>query len=779
MLCGATVAAVMVWFIWRTREQRLDDRRRVDEKMRQLSRAVEQSPASIVITDRAGRIEYVNPRFCAITGYAAEEVLGQNPRFLKSGEMPPEAYQKLWQTITSGRDWHGEFRNRKKNGELCWVLAAISPVFNAEGRITHFLAVEEDITERKRMEKELRQFQFATDQAADAVFWINRDGKFYYVNDQACRSLGYSREELMALRVFDIDPGLSPERWAKRWEESPRRQMAAYQLESLHRRKDGSTFPVEITARHFSASDAELHVAFARDITARRQAEEKIREQAAWLDKAPDAIFVLDLEGTIIYWNQGAERIFGWAAAEAVGTKFVDLLFHGVVAPRLREAAQITRERGEWAGELAEFTKDGRSIVIQGRASLIRDEQGRPKGILVIDTDITEKKQIEEKFLRAQRMESLGALAGGIAHDLNNVLTPLLISAELLKDKITDADGKRMLAAMEANVHRAAKLVKQVLTFGRGISGERVPVQLESIARDIGQMVNQTFPKSVEFELQAAADLWPVVGDPTQLHQVLLNLCVNARDAMPAGGRLSVTLANTRLDENYPAKNPEAKAGAYVVIRVADNGTGIPKAIQPRIFEPFFTTKKDGGGSGLGLSTSLGIVRSHGGFIQCYSEEGRGSTFNVYLPAQFEPAGLADTVNGPFELPRGRGELVLLVDDEPPIREVAQSILERFGYRVLTAADGAEAIALYRSRRAEIAAVVTDLIMPGMDGPAVITALKAVNPAVNVIVSSGLASPDTIARVKESGVSHFIPKPYTAETLLQSLRQLLRGEARH
>ena len=316
-----------------------------------------------------------------------------------------------------------------------------------------------------------------------------------------------------------------------------------------------------------------------------------------------------------------------------------------------------------------------------------------------------------------------------------------------------------------------------MLAFGRGIKGDRVLLQVRNIAREIEKIARETFPKSVQFQMEAAADLWTVSCDPTQIHQVLLNLCVNARDAMPNGGQLSLCLNNVTLDEGYAGINLDARPGPYVVISVEDTGTGIPREIQERIFEPFFTTKELDKGTGLGLSTSLAIVKSHGGFIHCYSEPGKGSDFKVYLPANATSAAAADEPAEPSPLPRGHDELVLVVDDEAPIRELAQYILEHFGYRVLQAINGVEAVQLYNSRRDEIAVVITDMAMPVMDGPATITVLQAANPKIKIIGSSGLDMKGAEAVAFRLGCGHFVPKPFTAESLLQALHAVLQEKA--
>jgi two-component system cell cycle sensor histidine kinase/response regulator CckA len=481
------------------------------------------------------------------------------------------------------------------------------------------------------------------------------------------------------------------------------------------------------------------------------------------------------MDWRINYWNKGAERVFGWTAAEALGKNPIDLLMRGVKTPLVHQAIKATLEKGEWSGELTEVTKGGKTVIVQGRSTLIRDDRGKPKAVLVIDTEITEKKKLEEQFLRSQRMESLGTLASGIAHDLNNVLTPLLIAVQLLKDKVTDPEDETLLDALESNVHRGAELVKQVLTFGRGVLGVRVRIQPINIVREIGQIVEHTFPKSIEFEFRAPEDLWAVIGDPTQIHQVLLNFCVNARDAMPEGGKLSIHLENIVIDEIYAGANPDSRPGSYLLITVADTGTGMSKEVQTRIFEPFFTTKKPGEGTGLGLSTSLGIVKGHGGFINCYSEPGKGSAFKIYLSANPTPAAAEQMASGHPDLPRGGNQLVLVVDDEEPIRRVAQAVLEQFGYRVLLAADGSEAVTLYAAHGREIAAIITDIAMPVMDGPSEIAAIKAINPEVIIVGSSGLDAGNDLTRTVHAGIKHFIRKPYAAETMLRTLDKALNS----
>jgi signal transduction histidine kinase/ActR/RegA family two-component response regulator len=377
-----------------------------------------------------------------------------------------------------------------------------------------------------------------------------------------------------------------------------------------------------------------------------------------------------------------------------------------------------------------------------------------------------------ERELRSQRLESLGALAGGIAHDLNNILSPLSISTFLLRSKVSDPSSQETLDTMEEVIERGGQLVKQVLSFARGVEGDRVHVDLKQVLRDVIGILKETIPKSIEIKYSVAESVGAALVNPTQLSQVLMNLCVNARDAMPQGGDLEITVETARLDELYAELAPDAKPGRYVMISVRDSGTGIPPQLIDKIFDPFFTTKEQGKGTGLGLSTSLGIVRSHGGFISVYSEPGTGALFKVYLPAPDDGAEATEREEQP-EPPAGDGELILVVDDEEPIRRVTRGLLEAFGYRVVTASDGGEACALYRQKRDDISAVLTDMMMPVMDGAALIAELRRLNPLLPIIASSGLTEAGKEEQARSLGAQKFLSKPYTSAGLLWALRESL------
>jgi two-component system cell cycle sensor histidine kinase/response regulator CckA len=414
--------------------------------------------------------------------------------------------------------------------------------------------------------------------------------------------------------------------------------------------------------------------------------------------------------------------------------------------------------------------KDGTRVSILLGAAAFKDDP--EEGVCFI-LDLTERKKLEQQFLRAQRMESIGTLAGGIAHDLNNILAPIMMSIDILKLTATDSHAKAILETIAVSSRRGADIVRQVLSFARGMEGERMVVQPSHLLKDMETIIKDTFPKNIHLALSLPDGSCGILGDPTQLHQILLNLCVNARDAMPDGGSLTIAVENSVLDEQYASMHFEAMAGRYVAISVTDSGQGMPPTVIEKIFDPFFTTKELGKGTGLGLSTVRAIVKSHGGFINVYSEPGRGTTFKIYLPAMDAAAGgLKDEVEE-SSLPRGNGETILIVDDEPSILIVTSKTLEAFGYRTLTADDGAEAIAIYAEKRDKISVVLTDMAMPIMDGTATIRALLKLNPAVKIVAASGLNANGADSKMFGIAVKHFLTKPYTAGTMLKVMRAIL------
>ena len=807
------------------------------EQLRLLETCVSHLNDIVIITepdplDEPGpRVVFVNDAFTRHTGYTREEALGRSPRFLQGPATDRFALGRMHAALARGLPIKEELINYKKDGSAFCVEIDVVPITDSDGRPTHFVAVQRDITARKEAEDRLCRSNLRYERQHIALARMIRGGVMQAVHlDAAFRLITEAIAHAMDVErvsIWRYDQTRSTIVCQVLFEASPRRHSSGLELH-------GGDFPAYFRAmsqnetiaaddaRHdprtceftdsylaplgiTSMLDAPLHVggvlagvlchehvgplrawlpeekSFAISMAnfislvlaqwERRQVEEMLRQQASLLDKANDAILVRDLDHRITYWNKSAEKLYGWTTEEALGHKVSELLYHDATQFEERNTRVLTC--GEWTGEIMQVTKAGVEIIVEGRWTLVRDAEGRPKSILAINTNITEQKRLEDQFLRSQRMESIGTLAGGIAHDLNNVLTPIMMSVDLLNLRIKDASCRETLETIASSARRGADMLNQVLSFARGVEGQKTPLQISRLLQDLARIVGDTFPKNIHLRLRdELREKGTVTGDPTQVHQVLLNLCVNARDAMPAGGTLTISAEHLFIDAQYAAMNIEAREGPHIMISIEDDGVGIAHETLPKIFDPFFTTKEMGKGTGLGLSTSLAILKSHGGFIRVYSEPGQGSSFRVYFPTQPVQA-MTQTAAEEQVLPRGNQELVLLVDDEAAVREITRQTLEAYGYRVLLAADGAEAVSLYSKQQNEIALVLTDMRMPVMDGSTTIQVLMKMNPQVCIIAASGINSNNGVAKAAGSGVRQFLPKPYTAETILRALHHAL------
>jgi PAS domain S-box-containing protein len=739
------------------------------ERFRELAEAM---PLIVWYADADGAVHFPTDAVMDFTGREAAAMVGEGWLDVVHPGDRDRVRQRWAHAVTSGERYQVEFRLRRRDGVYRWHLTQARPTRGPNGEIREWYGAALEIHELREVKEEAedlaRRLETTLQSITDAFYLIDREWRFRFLNDEAERILETTREARLGTRIWESFPatvGTDLEREYRRAMETGETASFRYFYPPLDRWFDIRAYP----------SSEGLAVYF-RDITAEREREERLRDQAELLDRAHDAIVVRDLEHRITFWNRGAERLYGWTAEHAVGRRSTDLLHTDLDA--FERAHAVLMDDGEWTGEFEHRRHDGSTATVETSWTLVRDDEGAPDRVLSISTDVTERRQLMAQFLRAQRMQSIGTLAGGIAHDLNNVLSPVLMAVEMLRDAVDDEDALDTLDTVEASAERGAALVRQVLAYARGVDGTRVAVDVNEVGEAVARVVRDTFPRNLTLEARLDDATPAVIGDPTQIHQLLMNLVVNARDAMPRGGRLDLGIAPVTVDASFAAMSGSASPGTYVRIEVVDQGVGIPPDDLERIFEPFFTTKEFGQGTGLGLSTVDAIVRSHRGFVNIYSEPGAGTTIRVYLPAGdgLRPDRTGDEVRP--GAPRGSGELVLVVEDEATVRDITCKTLERLGYRVLAAGDGAEAVALYGRRGDEVALVITDLMMPIMDGPATIRALRRMDPDVRIIAASGLGAQRGAVRSDELDIDNFLPKPFNAETLATVVRDVLADAPR-
>lgn len=635
----------------------------------------------------------------------------------------------------------------------------------------------QELKARRRIQRvlEASEERFRTLSAAAPVGILQTDaaGNCLYVNGHWREISGLGLEEsqgyLWQQAIHPDDRGKVTYAW-----ENHLQRKGAREAEFRLLRPDGAIRWVAARAAAIKSGNGETigNVCIYTDITEQKRAAEKIQEQASLLNIASDAIILRDLNHRITYWNRGAERIYGWSAAEVLGQRVDELL--GLSRETYEGLMQPLMEQGEHQQEVCDRTRSGELITALVRWTVVRDEAGQPTAILSVATDITEKKSLEAQVYQAQRLESLGRLASGIAHDLNNVLTPILTLAQLLPltQPGLNPQGHQQVKLLEDSAKRGASLVKQILTVTRGTPGEVAALDVVPLLQEVTDLICQSFPKNIDIQLNlpAPCDLGTVLADPTHIHQVMMNLCINARDAMAEGGVLTLAAANTYVDRDKAVMNLDAQEGAYVVITVADTGTGIPPEVCDRIFDPFFTTKKSGEGSGLGLSTVQGLTKTYGGFLEVATKVDQGTAMRVYLPVM--AAAPEPPVSGSAAAQvQGQNQMILLVEDEPMVRDAIQALLEGHHYRTLTATDGIAAIDQYTQHQGEIDLVVSDVMMPNMDGIALIQNLRHIDPQVKVLALSGLATQEE--HVLGAGAKGFLAKPYDLDTLLAKIGELV------
>lgn len=748
------------------RDRKEAELRASEERFR---RVFDDAAVGLAITTLEGRFIETNPAYRQMLGRDEEVLRGTDITALTHPE-DRERLRAWWTEVIGGHRERLVMEKRafRAGGEAVWIRVSVAPQRDSKGRPVRMVVVAEDLTQQRTAEAEAARLGWrltaTLERISDALFTLDGQWRFTYLNAEAERLTERSRAQLLGVSI---------------WEAFPEALGTPFEAEYRRAVAEGVTVAVEayypplekwFDVKAYPSPDG-LAVYF-REVTEQRRNREALRAQAELLDKAQDAIVVRDLEHRVLYWNKSAERLYGWPVEEVLGRSVEDLIFPDPEA--YRAVVEATRRDGEWMGEMEQRTRGGASLTVEGRWTLVRDDADKPKCILAINTDVTQRKRLEAQFLRAQRLESIGTLAGGIAHDLNNVLAPIMMSIDLLKLLVTDAECQEILSTIGRSADRGAAMVRQVLTFARGMESQRVEVRPAQVIHDVIRIVRDTFPKNIRTLERLVPDLWSIQAEPTQLHQVLLNLCVNARDAMPDGGQILITAENVMVDERDAAMSLDLRAGPHVRIEVEDTGTGIPEEILDKIFDPFFTTKEVGKGTGLGLSTSLSIIGRHGGVLRAFGGTGKGARFRIDLPA----LGLASDAAvgaGADPVPRGNGEYVLVGDDEAAIRQITRQTLETFGYRVLLASDGAEAVEVFRRHRAKIAVVLMDMMMPTMDGTTAIRALREIEPGVRVVAVSGVSGPGPTAFGPVNAVRRFLRKPFTAPALLNAVHQAMTG----
>jgi PAS domain S-box-containing protein len=736
------------------------------------------NPVPMWVYDRESlAIMAVNDFAVSHYGYSREEFLRMTLKDIRPPEQIPEMYDRI-RAVQGKVRAHTGICHRKKNGTVITVDITAHPL-TFESRPA-MLVMATDVTEQ-------RKAAGAIEKSRELLLQSQRVAQLGHYEFFPQSGTWTTSDMLNDIFGIDADFARTVEGWltivhpddralmTRHLQEHVIRDHQAFDMEyRINRQNDGAVRWVHGLGQLEFDVDGKPAKMFGtiQDITDRKLTEERIEQQARLLDVAHDAILVRDMSDKLLYMNRAAETLYGWSLSEGLDLPS-SLLLSNMRRDVYESIMKPFVARGEWEGELRQKTKAGKEIIVQSRWTLVRDEQGRPSARLIINRDMTEQRQLEARLRRTQRLESLGTLAGGIAHDLNNVLAPILLSLALLHRKVKDPDILRLLSSLEKGAERGSEIVKQVLLFARGTEKDFSPQQLRYVIKEVITIINETFPRNIELHTALAPDLAFIRGDATQIHQVLLNLCVNARDAMPQGGALTLKAENLVVEAANAAAHGSLQPGPYVLVTIADTGTGIPRDLQEKIFEPFFTTKEVGKGTGLGLSTAYAILKDHKAHIILDSEAGAGATFRLYFPAiehqeeKAEPEATTGTMTG-------NGECILVVDDEQGIQAVTRTILETHGYKVILAGNGRDAVSIVEADNApKVDAVIMDINMPGMNGIDAAKEIKRIAPRIKIVFASGMMTEIESIDTKRLIFSGYLMKPYRTERMLAMLHDVL------
>jgi PAS domain S-box-containing protein len=622
------------------------------------------------------------------------------------------------------------------------------------------------------------QFHFLFESAPDAVIVSDAEGRVVFANRQAEVSFGYDRDAMIGLPVEDLLPERSRASHVghrSAYHDAPGEHIMS-NGRFVARRKDGSEFFFEVSLSRLRGDAGVLVISVIRDVTAREQADERLRFQARLLDVVAQALVATDGAGRVAYWNRFAEALYGKTRDEAIGQPILAALPFDVPPDQQQEIVDALRAGNSWAGETAFTLPDRGDLFVTSVISPIQDGNGNTAGFVAATSDITERRRLEKQLQQAHRLESIGRLAGGVAHDFNNLMTAVIGLAEIGgRDLPADHPARADFREIRETAERAAALTQQLLAFSRRQFVQPRIVDLNDVVARTDAVIRRLTGADVDVSARLSPDLWRVRADPEQVERVLLNLALNARDAMPAGGKLLIETANISLDDAYAAARPAVQPGDYVMMAVTDTGTGMTAGVMAHIFEPFFTTKGFRSGTGLGLSTCFGIVKQAGGHIWAYSEPGCGSSFKVYLPRVRVASDLPCARPLPADLPRGT-ETVLVADDEPGVRRVIARLLRQLGYQVLEAADGEAAAAIAHAYGSNIHLVITDVVMPGMGGRELAQAVRRINPRARTIFMSGFTANAVIEHAAVDPGCAFLPKPFSPALLAHTVRETLDAQ---
>ena len=746
-----------------------------ESQMQLQATALEIAANGIVITDAAGKILWVNSAFTRLTGFGAAEAHGNTPRLLKSGLHDRPFYEELWNTIVAGQSWRGEFINRRKDGTIFYSEQTITPVCDAESRITHFVGIMTDVTERKNAEQILRRQALTFENLYNAVLFIDKDGTIADVNPSGTRTFGYERQELIGQHVGILNAsGDGPGSFLAiqtavaahgRWEG---------EIEFV--RKDGTRGVAELAVVPLrDAAGAEIsRIGVCRDVTEKKRVELALRESEArykqLFEHAFHGIYRSLPDGTIVDANPALVSMLGYRTRDELFARNLNNDVYVSAADRAAILAHYAKGNPRERFEATWKRADGTPIYVRLAGRKVDGLDSRPSHYDVVVEDVTEHHQLQERLSHAAKMEAVGRLAGGVAHDFNNLMGVVLGFGDMLlfDGDLTERSRKRV-EEMRKAANRAVEVTRQLLAFSRKQVLESRIVSLNDVVRETGKMLRRLIGEDIELKTVLDPDLAAINADPTQLDQILLNLAVNARDAMPNGGTLTIETANTSLTGGYEGRHLTMPTGEYVMLAVSDTGHGIKPEVKEHIFEPFFTTKKERG-TGLGLSTVYGIVKQSGGYIWVYSEVGHGTTFKIYLP-QVEGCPVETTRSAPTEFVSLGHETILLVEDDASLRALTDEMLRNLGYMVLTAANAAEALNIVQRLKGPLDLVISDVILPGMNGGQLVTALRKMRPLMKVLFVSGYT--DNVIHDALSAGAAFLQKPICRDALARKVREVL------